>query len=121
MEPQTLGEHIKRRRLELGLIQKQAAELLGVGVSTVLCWEKSKNEPVIEHLPAIFRLLGYDPFPKPSTLSKRMLAARRRLGWSIAQAATQLGVDEGTWGEWERTGSIPWQRYLALVEEFLTG
>ncbi len=29
-EPQTLGEHVKKRRLLLGLTQKQSAHLLGV-------------------------------------------------------------------------------------------
>lgn len=35
-EPQTLGEHVRRRRLELGLTQRQAAERLGVSPWTVL-------------------------------------------------------------------------------------
>jgi len=35
-EPQTLGEHVRKRRLELKLTQKQAAERLGVNPWTVL-------------------------------------------------------------------------------------
>jgi DNA-binding XRE family transcriptional regulator len=119
IEPKTLGEHIKKRRMELGLFQKQAAKLLGVGSSTVLGWEKGKNEPQIEHLPAILRFLDYDPFPEPCTLSERMLATRRFHGWSIAAAAKHLGGDEGSWGFWERTGHIPWKRYQTLVEALL--
>jgi DNA-binding XRE family transcriptional regulator len=30
LEPQTLGEHLRKRRLELGHTQHQAAERLGV-------------------------------------------------------------------------------------------
>src|SRR3990167_3741304 len=42
-EPKTLGEHIKRRRLELGLEQKDVAKQLGVTTDTVLNWEKGYN------------------------------------------------------------------------------
>jgi len=48
-----------------------------------------------------------------------MLAMRRARGWSIADAAKQLGVDEGTWGNWERTGHIAWDRYRLIIEAFL--
>ena len=48
-----------------------------------------------------------------------MLAKRRAHGWSIADAAKRLGVDEGTWGNWERTGQIKWDRYRLIVEKFL--
>ncbi|MBW8828727.1 MAG: helix-turn-helix transcriptional regulator [Burkholderiales bacterium] len=33
-----------------------------------------------------------------------MWAYRRRHGLSTKAAAERLGVDEGTWGAWERTG-----------------
>jgi transcriptional regulator with XRE-family HTH domain len=46
IEPQTLGEHIKKRRLELGFSQKEVGEMLGVTSFTVLNWEKGKTEPL---------------------------------------------------------------------------
>jgi len=98
-EPQTLGEHIRKQRLELGLTQKQAADRLRVTSFTVLNWEKGHTEPPIETVPAILRFLGYDPFPQPQNLPKRLLAKRRVMGWSIRQAARQLGVDPGTGGD----------------------
>ena len=70
-------------------------------------------------MPGILRFLGYDPYPVPQTLPERMLAKRRAHGWSIADAAKRLGVDEGTWGTWERTGQIKWARYRAILETFL--
>lgn len=118
-EPQTLGEHVRKRRLELELTQKQAAERLDVTPWTVLNWEKDHTEPPIESMPAIIRFLGYVPFPEPKSIPERLLAKRRVMGWSIKEAARQLGVDQGTWGDWERTGSVPWPRYLKLVETFL--
>jgi transcriptional regulator with XRE-family HTH domain len=44
-EPETLGERILKKRLELGLTQAQVGKLLGVTSFTVLNWEKGKCEP----------------------------------------------------------------------------
>ena len=69
--PKTLDEHIKKRRIELGLTQKQAAQALGVNPWTVMNWETGRFEPPIRWLPAILRFLGYDPFPPPITVGER--------------------------------------------------
>ena len=110
---------MRKRRLELRLSQRQAADRLEVNSWTVLNWEKGKTEPPVERIPAIIGFLGYAPFPKPQVLGERMLAKRRVMGWTIKEAARQLGVDESTWWEWERTGHIPWKRHRALMEAFL--
>lgn len=68
----------------------------------------------------ILSFLGYNPFPAPKNLSERLLAIRRVNGWTIKEAAGRLGVDEGTWSKWERTGWIPWHRYRHAVDKFLT-
>lgn len=51
--PKTLGEHRRKRRMKLGLTQKQAAERLGVSVWAVLNWEKSKKPPLASSLSRI--------------------------------------------------------------------
>ena len=74
-EPQTLGEHVRHRRLELKFSQRQAAARLRVNPWTVLNWEKNHTEPPIEAMPAIFGFLGYNPFPEPTTLPERLREA----------------------------------------------
>ena len=118
-EPQSLGEHVRKRRLELRLTQKQAAERLGVNPWTVLNWEKDHTEPPIESMPAIIRFLGYDPFPEPKSLVERFLAKRRAMGWSIKEAARQLGVDEWTWRNWQQGGVILYRNHRLLVARLL--
>jgi transcriptional regulator with XRE-family HTH domain len=115
LEPQTLGEHIKRRRLELGLSQPQAAEALGVDPITVLNWEKGKTEPVIRSLPAIFAFLGYSPVAPPTAIGERLLQFRQQHGWSIQAAAQRLGVDPTTWGDWERGKLILFRTHRSAV------
>ena len=118
-DPRTLGDHVKKRRLELQLTQGQLAKRLGINAATLLNWETGATEPVIALIPRILQFLGYDPFSPPSTLGQRLFAKRRTMGWSIAVAAQHLGIDESTWGQWERTGVIAWSRYRDRVETFL--
>lgn len=118
-EPQTLGEHLKHRRLILKLSQPQAAKLMTVCASTVLHWEKDETHPPIEHFPAMFQFLGYDPFPQPRTISEHMLAYRRKCGWSIKRAAKELGIDEGTWGEWESGQIILFRKHREMMAHLL--
>lgn len=114
-----MGEHIRRRRRELGLTLRAARKDLGVSPYTLANWEKGKTAPVIIHMPGILQFLGYDPFPTPETLAERMLAKRRVMGWTIEEAARQFGVDEGTWSDWESTGHVPWRRFLIVLEAML--
>ena len=99
--------------------QKEAGLRLGVTPQTVLHWEKGQTEPPIEFIPAIIRFLGYDPFPEPESLPERLLAKRRASGWSIKETARQLGVDEGTWGAWERGKTILFRRHRAFIARLL--
>jgi transcriptional regulator with XRE-family HTH domain len=56
-EPKSLGERIRRRRLALGLTQRQAADRLGVDVFTLLGWEKGKWQPAERNLQRIAEYL----------------------------------------------------------------
>jgi DNA-binding XRE family transcriptional regulator len=115
-QPKTLGEHLLKRRVELGLFQKQVALRLLAKADTYFLWEKGYRQPTIRNWPAIIRFLGYDPFPAPATWSERVAAKRRALGLTIEDAAKLAGVDPGTFGRWERrTGNSP----VKAAERFL--
>ena len=114
----SLGDHIRKRRFELRLSQKEAASRLGWSGRTVFNWENGKTKPATESMPSIIGFLGYDPFPEAASLSERLAAVRRANGWTIKQAGEQLGVDEGTWARWEKT-AVPWKRHQAIVQIFL--
>jgi transcriptional regulator with XRE-family HTH domain len=118
-EPQTLGEHVRKRRLELGLTQTQAAERLGVNPWTILNWEKGHTEPPIKSMPAIIRFLSYDPFSEPKNIPERLLAKRRAMGWGQRELAEHLGVDRCTITAWELGGTILKHSHRSLVARFL--
>jgi DNA-binding XRE family transcriptional regulator len=55
---QTLGERIRRFRLEKGLYQTQLGELAGVDEMTIVSWEKDRTVPRGERLRRLAQALG---------------------------------------------------------------
>jgi len=120
--PATFGEHLKKRRLDRGLRQKDVARELGVNFKTYENWEQGKYEPEIRFLPAVIRFLGYDPHPAPVSLPDRIRAARRRQGISQRELARRLGLDPATVWAWE-AGTVvrPFPRIVAMFEQYVEG
>lgn len=125
--PQTLGEHLKKRRKELGLLQREAGERMGVTKETVANWEKDRTKPVPSQFKPVVAFLGYDPTPAPTSLAERFEAKRRGLGATLDQVAQYLGWDEGSLrrylkGEWRLTADRKeaLQRFLVLHEAAAT-
>lgn len=103
----------------MGFTQKEIADQIGVNSWTILNWEKGHTEPPIAAMPAITGFLGYNPFPEPKSLPQHLLAKRQEMGWSIKDAAEAVGVDSGTWGNWERGQTILYRQHRAFVAQFL--
>ncbi|MBN1957555.1 MAG: helix-turn-helix domain-containing protein [Desulfuromonadales bacterium] len=59
-EPITLGDHLRRRRFELGLYQKDVAKQIGVTTSTIWNWEHGRTIDK-RFVPLIENFLGYRP------------------------------------------------------------
>ncbi len=110
---------MRKKRLEMGLMQKEVAEQLGVNTWTILNWEKGHTAPSIESIPVIVQFLGYDPFPQPTTLSQHLLAKRREMGWTIKEAARVLVVEPTTWRNWECGQMILYRKHRALIARML--
>ena len=60
--PSSIGEHIRKRRLDLGLHQSDVASLIGCSPWSVLNWEKNRTTPHVRFVPKITEFLGYVPF-----------------------------------------------------------
>jgi transcriptional regulator with XRE-family HTH domain len=91
-----LGGHLKKQRRQLGLLQREAAERMGIQRDTYVNWEKDKTRPVPSQFQPVVAFLSYDPTPAPTTLGERLKAKRRSLGATFAQVARYLGWDPGT-------------------------
>ena len=118
--PASMGDHVKKKRLELGLTQKEAAKHLGVTSFTMTNWECGLRRPAIQHIPTICRFLGFDPeWQVADTLAERLVAKRRQLGLSQRAAAKKLGVDPSTWTAWEKGGISVSKTNRRLLVKFL--
>ena len=99
--PRTLGEHLKKRRHESGLFQRDLRIRFNLEKETYANWEKDRRSPAMKHWPGIIDFLGYDPNPEPRTLGEQLLAYRRRHRLSRVALARHLCVDGTTLWRWE--------------------
>jgi DNA-binding transcriptional regulator YiaG len=117
----TMGDRLRKRRLDLGLLQKQAAEQFGVDTASICNWESNTTAPELRYLPAIIRFLGYNPLPEAGDLIGKMKRIRSTLGLTQEQFAAKLGVDESTVAGRERGENTPVCTYRRLLEGFVAG
>jgi transcriptional regulator with XRE-family HTH domain len=91
-----LGDHIRARRLNLGLRQMDVAMRIGAQKDTIRNWEMGRTEPEVRFIPAVMQFLGYDPISTPYTSGQDIRGSRLRLGLSQKRLAALAGVDEGS-------------------------
>jgi transcriptional regulator with XRE-family HTH domain len=106
-------------RLDLGLLQREVAEQLGVTESTVTSWELNRSTPAIRFLPQLIRFLGFFPFPSGGSFGEHLKAARRSLGLSQKRLAGVLDVDESTVALWEHGHRHPSEQLVERLKAFL--
>jgi len=101
--PKTIGEHIKKRRMDLKLLQKDLAKKLGTTGSSIVNWETNKTYPTLIYMPRIVDFLGYWPYdPKIKTLGQRIKRARKFRSLTQESLARIIEVDPSTVANWER-------------------
>ncbi len=92
--PKTLGEHIKKMRIDKGLFQREVADILNVEVVNIEHWENARNYPMKKYLPRIIDFLGYIPECCEDISELQNPIFRYRIERGISQK--ELGVDTGT-------------------------
>jgi transcriptional regulator with XRE-family HTH domain len=117
--PKTIGEAIRKRRLDLGLRQIDVATLIGCDETTVVHWEKDRANPRLSHIPGIIQFLGHNPLPGGGTIGEGLIAHRKSRGLTQKEFAGQVHVDPSTLAKWERGEREPRGRYADAVNERL--
>ncbi len=97
----TIADHIRKRRLDLGLFQRQVAAQIGVDEASIWNWEKGGVKPEVHFMASIISFLGYNPLPEPKGLPGRLIWARSSRGMSRVACARMLGIDPSTLARWE--------------------
>lgn len=61
IEPKTIGEHIRKRRMDLKMTQKELSRKLGVTEDTITYWEVERSQPQKKFYSSIISFLKYVP------------------------------------------------------------
>ncbi len=118
IELKTIGDHIRKRRLDLGLLQREVAQLLSVDVDSVCHWETGHSKPKVYLIPQIIDFLGYVPGKPAISFPEALRTARRSAGLSQEQLAKRAGVDESSIAKWERGATIPFPATVRRLSRF---
>lgn len=92
----TLGDHLLKKRLDLGYTRKLAASQLGVDPDSLKHWEGGKTELAVGFYPRLIAYLGYNPLPQGQSRGQRIRRERISRGLSRKALADSVGVDEAT-------------------------
>jgi transcriptional regulator with XRE-family HTH domain len=110
-----VGDHVKAKRLDLRLKQKEVAEIIAVTPETLLNWEQGHiTEPTLKHWPGIIRFLGYCLYVPCPTLPEKLYRWRLMQGMGSKELAHIIGVDQRTLLKFESGYdlSVSMQEYL---------
>ena len=121
-QPQTIGQHLRKKRFELGIRQIEAARRLGVSNRTLSLWECDRVPPAWANQPRIVAYLGYDPFTDPTvgrprgnetidvaflaqsgplSLGHQIVKRRMELRKNREECAEEMGISARTLQAWE--------------------
>jgi DNA-binding XRE family transcriptional regulator len=112
----TLGDHIRVKRLDSGLLQKDVARIIQVSTKSIVFWENNRHAPNIQHHPKIMEFLGYCPYEFPKTYGERLRLYRIHQGLSYEKLARILKVDPVSIRHWEARKEPPgkfWQKKIS--------
>jgi len=98
-KPVTLGDHLRRRRIELGLYQKDIASRLNVTTSTVWNWENVGSVD-LRFIPRVIEFLGYNPIPQPEDLLGRLSWYKFINGLSLERLGVEMGRNPEQLADW---------------------
>jgi transcriptional regulator with XRE-family HTH domain len=115
----SVGDHLRKKRLDLGLLQRQVALLLGTTECSVTYWETNRTTPTLNHLPAIVTFLGYCPYDPAWSPGETLTMARQYRGITQEALARLVGVDPGTLARWERNERRPLKLCRKRLDEVL--
>ena len=117
----TIGDHLRKRRIDLGMHQAQVAKKFNVTTCTITNWELNHTNVPIKHAPIVIKFLGYNPLElhKDDSLGARMKYWRLKHGISITQFQSIIKMDSHTITKIEN-GNRVIKKTMLRAEEFLS-
>lgn len=112
--PRTIGEHIRKRRVDLGLLQREVAGRIGVNKGSIYNWE-SGTEPELRFMPKVIEFLGYVPFDQPIDTLGKLAYYKRANGLSYEGLGTKVGIHHERLQAWLTGRTRPSRKSLRRI------
>lgn len=96
--PKTIGEHLRRVRIDKNLLQREVADIIEVDTATIENWEKGKAKPQPKFHLQIIDFLGYAPesLGDNTKLNNPLFLYRMKNDLTQKQLAKMLEIDKST-------------------------
>ena len=114
--PKTVGDYLRKKRLDLGLFRSDVAKQLGRSIDCIRNWENNWRSPTVRCLPSIVHFIGYCPYDVCQPIGKKVRMWRLYNGVSQEQLAREINVDPGTIAALEK-GNIPERKQLPYISK----
>jgi len=116
----SLGARLRRQRLALGLLQKEAAERIRVDRFTYQHWERNRTRPAPWLEGVVARFLGTahaEGLPTMASPKWGEIIRQYRLerGLTMTELGPRLGVRRDAVRDWETRGRVPQARVRAEI------
>ena len=97
--PVTLGDALRKQRLDSSLTQKQAAEKIGTSISNINNWETNRRHVSLQFRTKVYDFIGFCPCDVSLSLGRRLRERReyyglliRKIRPTITAARSSAGV-----------------------------
>ena len=104
--------------MDLGLLQREVAEIIGVTESSIWNWEHGV-EPDRHSVPKIVQFLDYIPFPYPDDTIDRLAWYKKVHGLTLNELGQQMHRHPDQLQEWLSKARHPFQKNRDNIEKFL--
>lgn len=92
LNPTMLGDHLRKKRLDLGLSQKDLAAQLQVTTGTICNWEMSHFSPQKRFTPRLQSFLGYCPLSLLREARSKLIQAPKLHGLNDVRGLDSLAA-----------------------------
>lgn len=114
----TLGDHLRKTRIDRGLSQPEVARILHVTPDTVTGWELNRHQPPARLAKTIITFLGFCPYQAKS-LGKQLYYARLITGKTQKEVAKEIGCDASNLRYIELDQRVPKSKTLKKIQAFI--
>ena len=119
-ELNTLGDHLRKVRLDRGLSQQEVAICLNVTTNSITGWELNRNVPTVRMAKRRIEFLGYVPiYENTQRFEGQLYLTRMITGKTQAQVAKEILVDQTTLRRVELGSQKPVRKTREKIEAFI--